>query len=84
MPGAETQENKREGDVLDRIHCQVEVYSKMIFCEKARGMIRSSSFCEYILPMLLDWLHKEELATSQPHFIVQDRAPAHAIKNVIA
>jgi hypothetical protein len=57
---------------------------KIIFWEKAWGTIRSSSFCEHILPVLHDWLHEEEQATGQPHFIVQDRAPAHATKNTIA
>jgi hypothetical protein len=57
---------------------------KIVFWEKAWGTIRSSSFCEHILPVLRDWLHEEELATGQPHYIVQDRAPAHAAKNTIA
>jgi hypothetical protein len=53
---------------------------KIIFWEKSWGTIRSVSYLEHIVPVLRDWLEHEELTTGQPHWIVQDNAPAHAAK----
>jgi hypothetical protein len=57
---------------------------RIIFWDPSWGTIRSTTFCEHILPVLRDWLHQEEMATGQPHYIVQDRAPAHVAKNTHA
>jgi hypothetical protein len=53
---------------------------RIIFWEKSWGTIRSISYLEHIVPVLRDWLESEELRTGQPHYIVQDQAPAHVAK----
>jgi transposase len=57
---------------------------QLVFWEDTWGKINSASYCEHVVPILVDFISREEEITAQPHHVVQDGAPAHKARNTRA